>query len=156
MKRLILHILFAIVLTGNDVWADTCSDLGYTQTSVSSCAGEYLVCPDDTSKIYCIERNSAFTNIVPNWTSSSTLISTSSSAGTSKFPSGNGWICYKQTSYSEGYGTNKYGSINGITMFNHGGRGGSWEDYNYVFAPVCSSDSILSYWGNVTYFPAGQ
>lgn len=90
MKRLILHILFAIVLTGNDVWADTCSDLGYTQTSVSSCAGEYLVCPDDTSKIYCIERNSAFTNIVPNWTSSSTLISTSSSAGTSKFPSGNG------------------------------------------------------------------
>ena len=65
MKRLILHILFAIVLTGNDVWADTCSDLGYTQTSVSSCAGEYLVCPDDTSKIYCIERNSAFTNIVP-------------------------------------------------------------------------------------------
>lgn len=45
MKRLILHILFAIVLTGNDVWADTCSDLGYTQTSVSSCAGEYLVCP---------------------------------------------------------------------------------------------------------------
>ena len=48
------------------------------------------------------------------------------------------------------------GSINGITMFNHGGKGGSWEDYNYVFAPVCSSDSILSYWGNVTYFPAGQ
>ena len=96
MKRLILHILFAIVLTGNDVWADTCSDLGYTQTSVSSCAGEYLVCPDDTSKIYCIERNSAFTNIVPNWTSSSTLISTSSSAGTSKFPSGNGWSIYHQ------------------------------------------------------------
>ena len=50
MKRLILHILFAIVLTGNDVWADTCSDLGYTKTSVSTCAGEYLQSPDDTSK----------------------------------------------------------------------------------------------------------
>ena len=84
------------------------------------------------------------------------MIGISSSEGISQYPTGNGWIFYKQANYHEGYGTHKYGSINETTMFNHGGKGGSWEDHNYVFAPVCSSDKILSYWGTVTYFPTAQ
>ena len=56
MKRLILYAFGIFILTETPVRADTCSDLGYTQTSTSSCAGEYLICPDNASKFYCIEK----------------------------------------------------------------------------------------------------
>lgn len=60
MKKLGLIIGGVSLLGAGGAYAITCtsspscSDLGYT-SSASSCSGDYLVCPFDTSKVYCIQ-----------------------------------------------------------------------------------------------------
>lgn len=60
MKKLGLIIGGVSLLGAGGAYAITCtsspscSDLGYT-SNANSCGGDYLVCPFDTSKVYCIQ-----------------------------------------------------------------------------------------------------
>lgn len=61
MKKLAILIGSTSLLGAGAAWAaitctpsPSCSDLGYT-SKASSCSGDYLVCPFDTSWVYCIQ-----------------------------------------------------------------------------------------------------
>ena len=45
----------------------TCTELGYTLTSTSTCVGTVLKCPFDKTKYYCTQKTEVLNQIKPNW-----------------------------------------------------------------------------------------